>query len=256
MLLLMGLSLQAQEGLLRNDTLPVLMQVKEGDTSYPDDQVEDRFGLNEKEPENKDHSFLHQDSGQVRFGRHWIELSKFTPFKNQSILQSLSFPDSLSYVAMVKVRKGDYRDTIDLKGRRPSPKSILSLQQQWRKANHIPMGAENEDGFGSDCPPGDCSHYFFAVDKKGKLIKADREGSAKLLIPKVKTPEDALFAIHMNDHYARGKYADTGDGFLILANENISHCPIRYADVLYYVNQHGSISVLGKILSQTTNLCY
>lgn len=204
-----------------------------------------------------DYSVLKNDTGFLNIGEYRINLSRFTNYKRESIIGNLSFPDSLVYVAIVNNRGEESTDTTIIRGKKPDPLLIKKLQ---RKPAEIDAYAWQElsrkQGFGNDCPPGNCTHYFIAITKTKRLIKVSNPEDLFKILPRIKTGNDAFFHIVKNDYWPRGKYAKTKDGFLVLLNEKISNCPIDYADILYQVDYNGKLVQLGRVITQKTMLCH
>ncbi len=220
------------------------------------EEIENPYAIEEGANNKIDYSFVKKDTGRLNIGSHWINLARFYNFKQESIMSSLSFPDSLVYVAIVNNRGDDSFDTTIIRGKKPDPLLIKKLQQRpaaidpyaWQELNR-------KLGFGNDCPPGNCTHYFIAITKSKRLIKVSNPDDLAKILPSIKTGNDAFFSIVKNDYWPRGKYAKTKDGFLVLLNEKITNCPIHYADVLYRVGFDGKVSQLGRVITQKTLLC-
>lgn len=220
------------------------------------EEMENPHAIEEGANNRVDYSVATKDTGRLNTGAYWINLSRFYTYKQESIINSLSFPDSLVYVAIVNNRGDDHSDTTIIRGRQPDAVLIKKLQ---KKPANIDAYAWQElsrqQGFGNDCPPGNCTHYFIAITKTKRLIKVSNPDKLVKILPKIKTGNDAFFSIVKNDYWPRGKYAKTTDGFLVLLNEKITNCPIHYADVLYKVGFDGKISQLGRVITQKTMLC-
>lgn len=220
------------------------------------EEMENPYAIEEGTNNRVDYSVATKDTGRLNIGAYWINLSRFYTYKQESIINSLSFPDSLVYVAIVNKRGDDHSDTTIIRGRQPDAMLIKKLQ---KKPANIDAYAWQElsrqQGFGNDCPPGNCTHYFIAITKTKRLIKVSNPDNLVKILPKIKTGHDAFFSIVKNDYWPRGKYAKTTDGFLVLLNEKITNCPIHYADVLYKVGFDGKISQLGRVITQKTMLC-
>ena len=220
------------------------------------EEIENPYAIEEGSNNKIDYSVVKKDTGHLNIGGYRINLSRFYHFKQESVTGSLSFPDSLVYVAIVNNRGDDHSDTTIIRGRQPDAMLINRLQ---KKPANIDAYAWQElsrqQGFGNDCPPGNCTHYFIAITRTKKLIKVVNPDDLVKILPKIKTGNDAFFSIVKNDYWPRGKYAKTTDGFLVLLNEKITNCPIHYADVLYRVGFDGKVSQLGRVITQKTMLC-
>lgn len=221
------------------------------------EETENPYAIEKSTNNSIDYSVVNKDTGRLNIGAYWINLARFYNYKQESIMGSLSFPDSLVYVAIVNNRGEDSFDTTIIRGKKPDPLLIKKLQQRpaaidpyaWQELNR-------KQGFGNDCPPGNCTHYFIAITKTKRLIKVSNPDDLVKILPRIKTGNDAFFSIAKNDYWPRGKYAKTKDGFLLLLNEKISNCPIDYADVLYQIDNNGKQVQLGRVITQKTMLCH
>lgn len=221
------------------------------------EDIENPYAIEKGMNNNIDYSVVNKDTGHLNIGAYWINLARFYNFKQESVIGSLSFPDSLVYVAIINNRGDDSFDTTIIRGKKPNPLLIKKLQQRpaaidpyaWQELNR-------KQGFGNDCPPGNCTHYFIAITKTKRLIKVINPDDLAKILPSIKTGNDAFFSIVKNDYWPRGKYAKTKDGFLVLLNEKISNCPIDYADVLYQIDNNGKQVLLGRVITQKTMLCH
>lgn len=221
------------------------------------EEIENPHAIEEGANDRIDYSVVAKDTGRLNIGEYWINLSRFYSYKQESIINSLSFPDSLVYVAIVNNRGDDSFDTTIIRGKKPDPLLIKKLQQ--RPAAIDPYAWQElsrKQGFGNDCPPGNCTHYFIAITKTRRLIKVSNPDELGKILPRIKTGNDAFFSVVKNDYWPRGKYAKTKDGFLVLLNEKITNCPIHYADILYRIGFDGKISQLGRVITQKTLLCH
>lgn len=220
------------------------------------EEIENPYAIEDGSNNKIDYSVLKKDTGRLNIGAHWINLERFYNFKQESITKSLSFPDSLLYVAIVNNRGDDYTDTTIIRGKKPDALLIKRLQK--KPANIDPYAWQElsrKQGFGNDCPPGNCTHYFIAITKTKRLIKVSNPEDLFKILPTINTGNDAFFSIVKNDYWPRGKYAKIKDGFLVLLNEKITNCPIHYADILYMVGFDGRVSQLGRLITQKTLLC-
>jgi hypothetical protein len=241
------------EGLL----YPPMVRLKKTEAGQSIEELENPYNIEERSQSAMDYSVLKNDTGFLNIGEYRINLSRFTNYKQESIIKSLSFPDSLVYIAIVSNRGDDSFDTTIIRGKKPDPLLIKKLQ---RKPTEIDAYAWQElsrkQGFGNDCPPGNCTHYFIAITSTKRLIKVSNPDDLLKILPRLKTGNDAYFHIVKNDYWPRGKYAKTKNGFLVLLNEKISNCPIDYADVLYQVDYNGKLVQLGRVITQKTMLCH
>jgi len=240
------------EGLLT----PAIIRLENVFENNSIEALENPYKIEERSNSTIDYSALKKNIGFLNIGEFRINLSRFTNYKQESIIKSLSFPDSLVYVAMVKNHGDDKFDTIIIRGKKPDPLLIKKLQQ--RPAAIDPYAWQEirrKEGFGNDCPPGNCTHYFIAITKTKRLIKVSNPDDMFKILPSIKTGNDAFFQVVQNDYRPKGKYIKTKDGFMVLLNEKISNCPIDYADVLYQVDNDGKLVMRGRVITKKTMLC-
>ena len=238
---------------------PLLISVKDEVKSMSLEEMENPYNLTMRPRNDSDYTALNRKSGMYRIGEVSINLSKFRTFEKNIDLARLSFSDSLVYVATVFVNGTNSseefkEDTVLMRGENPRDwKSIKNIsdeldQEPWRLR-------KTAQGFGNDCPPGICTHYFIAVTKSGFLINVKSVDEINKILPVVKTQNDALFLLTLSTNFPNGKYAKTKEGYLILLNRKISDCPIDFADILYQVDKKGKITNLGKVITRKTGLC-
>ena len=238
---------------------PVLISVKDQIRSMSLEEMENPHNLKMRPRNDSDYTALNRKSGMYRIGEVSINLSKFRSFEKNIDVAGLSFSDSLDYVATVFVNGTNAseefkEDTVMMRG-----KNI----QDWKSIKNISEEPDQEfwkirktaQGFGNDCPPGICTHYFMAVTKSGFLINVKTVEEIGKILPVVKTQNDALFLLTLSTNFPNGKYAKTNEGYLILLNRKISDCPIDYADILYQVDKKGKITNLGRVITKKTALC-
>lgn len=239
---------------------PAMISVKQEVSKLSLEEMENPYNLTMRQRNDSDYSAIQKTAGFYRIGEVKINLAKFKFLDTKFNVSSLSFSDSLIYTAIVRVRgtasSEDYNeDTILISG-----EQILNwkeLKKMGTEADPEPWKMKSEvKGFGNDCPPGICTHYFIAVTKSGYIINANNIESLSQMIPIVTTPYDALFFIALNTYFPQGKFAKNQDGYLILLNESISDCPIDYADILYQVDRYGKVKELGRVITRKTALCH
>jgi hypothetical protein len=236
---------------------PVMISVKKEVSKLSLEEMENPYNLKTRLTNDSDYSAIQKTAGFYRIGEVKINLSKFKAFDNNFKISSLSFSDSLIYTAIVRVRGSssseDYQeDTILMRGENivkwEGLKNVEANQEPWK------IKSETK-GFGNDCPPGICTHYFIAVTKSGYVLNASNIETLVNMIPVVKSPYDAMFYIALNTYFPPAQFAKTRDGFLILLNKSISDCPIDYADILYHVDHSGKVKELGRVITRKTALC-
>ena len=239
---------------------PAMISVKQEVSKLSLEEMENPYNLTMRQRNDSDYSAIGRSSGVYRIGEVKINLSKFKPFDNNFKISSLSFSDSLIYTAIVRVigtaSSEDYHEDTTL----ISGEKILN----WKEFKNLGKEADSEPwkiksetkGFGNDCPPGICTHYFMAVTKSGFILNVNNIESLNQMIPFVKTPYDALFFIALNTYFPQGKFAKTQDGYLVLLNKSITDCPIDYADILYHVDRYGKVKELGRVITRKTALCH
>lgn len=240
------------EGLL-NPTMVRLENIFENNSI---EALENPHKIEERTNSTIDYSVLKKNTGFLDIGEFRINLSRFTNYSQEPIIKSLSFLDSLVYIAIVNNRGGDKFDTTIIRGKKPSPSLIKNLQKRPPSIDpYTWQEIRRKEGFGNDCPPGNCTHYFIAITKTNRLIKVSNPDDMMKILPRIKTGNDAFFQIVQNNSRPKGKYAKTKEGFLVLLNEKISNCPINYADVLYRVDNIGNMVQLGRVITKKTTLC-
>ena len=239
---------------------PAMISVKREVSKLSLEEMENPYNLTMRQRKDSDYSAIGRSTGSYRIGEVKINLSKFKAFDNNFKISSLSFSDSLIYTAIVRVRGSssaeDYHeDTILISGEK-----ILNwkeLKKIGTEADPEPWKIKSEtNGFGNDCPPGICTHYFIAVTKSGYILNASNIETLGNMIPVVKSPYDAMFYIALNTYFPPARFAKTRDGYLILLNKSISDCPIDYADILYHVDRYGKAKELGRLITRKTALCH
>ncbi len=236
---------------------PAMISVKQEVSKLSLEEMENPYNLTMRLRNDSDYSAIERSAGLYRIGDVKINLTKFKFLDSKFNVSSLSFSDSLIYTAIVRVRGSssseDYQeDTILMRGENivkwEDLKNVEANQEPWK------IKSETK-GFGNDCPPGICTHYFIAVTKSGFILNANSIESLGQMIPIVKSPYDALFYIALNTYFPPARFAKTRDGFLILLNKSISDCPIDYADILYHVDHYGKVKELGRVITRKTALC-
>lgn len=245
---------------LLNSCSPVLISVKDKVKSMSLEEMENPYNLTMRPRNDSDYTALNRKSGMYRIGEVSINLSKFKSFEKNIDLAKLSFSDSLNYIATVYVNgtsaSEEFKeDTVMMRGEKTQDwKSIKNISEEpdqefWKIR-------KNAEGFGNDCPPGICTHYFMALTKSGFLINVKNVEEISKILPEVKTQNDALFLLTLGTNFTNGKYAKTKEGYLILLNRKITDCPIDYADILYQVDKKGKITNLGRVITRKTALCH
>lgn len=245
---------------LLNACSPVLISSKDKVKSMSFEEMENPYNLTMRQRSDSDYTALNRKSGMYRIGEVSINLSKFRSFEKNIDLAKLSFSDSLDYIATVFVNGTNTseefkEDTVMMRGENPKDwKSIKNISEEpnqefWKIR-------KTAQGFGNDCPPGICTHYFMAVTKSGFFINVKTVEEIGKILPVVKTQNDALFLLTLSTNFPNGKYAKTKEGYLILLNRKISDCPIDYADILYQVDRYGKVKELGRVITRKTALCH
>jgi len=239
---------------------PVMISVKQEVNKLSLEEIENPHNLTMRQRNDSDYSAIQKTVGLYRIGEVKINLAKFEVLEPNFNLSSLSFADSLIYTAIVRVRGSasseDYQeDTVKISGENfINWKGLKNIspevdQEPWKIKTEI-------KGFGNDCPPGNCTHYFLTVTKSGYIINATNIESLSNMIPVIKSPYDAMFYIAVNTYFPPARFAKTKDGYLILLNKSISDCPIDYADILYHVDRYGKVKELGRVITRKTALCH
>jgi hypothetical protein len=221
------------------------------------EEIENPYGLEEGSNTRIEYSALAKDTGFLNIGSYRIRISGLTKREHQEISGKIKFPDSLSFVAMVFLQDGEPRDTIILKGTKPSAALINKLQK--RPADIDPYAWQQINrtlGFGNDCPPGDCRRHIIAITRSNKMIKVTEPEEMVKILPRIHSELDAVFAISKRNYLPTTKTARIKEGYLVLMNEKISDCPINYADVLYKVSFTGKIERMGMVITKKTTLCH
>ncbi len=236
---------------------PVMISVKQEVSKLSLEEMENPYNLTMRLTNDSDYSAIERSAGLYRIGDVKINLAKFKFLDPKFNVSFLSFSDSLIYTAIVRVRGSssseDYQeDSILMRGENivkwEGLKNVEANQEPWK------IKSETK-GFGNDCPPGICTHYFIAVTKSGYILNACNIETLGNMIPVVKSPYDAMFYIALNTYFPPARFAKTRDGFLILLNKSISDCPIDYADILYHVDHSGKVNELGRVITRKTALC-
>jgi hypothetical protein len=239
---------------------PAMISVKQEVSKLSLEEMENPYNLTMRQHNDSDYSAIQRTVGLFRIGDVKINLAKFKLLDPNFNVSSLSFSDSLIYTAIVRVRGSssseDYQeDTVLMRG-----ENIVKwegLKNVVTEANQEPWKIKSETkGFGNDCPPSICTHYFIAITKSGYILNASNIESLGNMIPVVKSPYDAMFYIALNTYFAPARFAKTRDGYLILLNKSISDCPIDYADILYQVDRYGKVKELGRVITRKTALCH
>lgn len=214
----------------------------------------ERYQLEITDGRSGDSSSLNKNNGLLDIGDYRINLIFFSDFSQEAIFQKLSWPDSLLYVAEVATGRNEINDTSVLYSK------ALTITQK-NRLKTTKKRSEFDDlfynyGFGNDCPPGDCKHYFIGLSSNNNIIRVVNPSEIKKILPRVRNPYDAWFMLEGAMYWPRGKYAKVDDGYLVLLNKRTRDCQIDYADILYHVNLKGKVEELGRVLTQKTTLCY
>jgi len=238
-------------------SLPIITRLADSFAKRSLEEIENPYGLEEGSNTRIEYSALSRDTGFLNMGAYRLRLSGFTKRQHQEISGKIKFPDSLSFVAIVFFQDGDPKDTVILRGIKPSDAVINKLQKRPADINPYAWQQLNRTmGFGNDCPPGDCRRHFIAITKSNRLIKVIEPEEMTKILPRIHSELDAVFAITKRNHLPTAKTAKIKDGFLVLLNEKISDCPINYADILYKVSFTGKIEKLGMVITKKTTLCH
>jgi hypothetical protein len=237
---------------------PAMISVKQEVSKLSLEEIENPHNLTMRQRDDSDYSSIQKTAGFYRIGDVKINLAKFKFLDPKFNVSSLSFSDSLIYTAIVRVRGSssseDYQEDTVLMG----GENIL----KWEGLKNIESNLEprkiksETKGFGNDCPPSICTHYFIAVTKSGYVFNVNTSESLSKMIPVIKTPYDAVFYINLNTYFPQARFAKTQHGYLILLNKSVSDCPIDYADILYHVDHSGKVKELGRVITRKTALCH
>jgi hypothetical protein len=237
--------------------LPVITTLPASYAKRSLDEIENPYHLEEGSNTRTEYSMLARDTGYLEIGNYRIRVSAFTKMEHQEITGKIKFPDSLVYVAMVSTQNDESRDTIILKGNKPSSTLIAQLQKKPADIDPYAWQQLNQTmGFGNDCPPGNCRHHFIAITRTKRLIRVSEPQEITKILPRISTAADAAFAIIKRSHLPTVKTAAIKGGFLVLINEKIGDCPIDFADVLYKVSSTGKQERLGMVITKRTTLCH
>ena len=234
----------------------MIVSIKKDVATLSLEEMENPYKLETRKRNDSNFTALTRTSGMYRIGEYQIDMSKFKDARE--INRNYSFASALNYVAVVRVNgssgMGDELkyDTTVLFGKKPS--AFVSTEtpldpSPWK------FKLFNE-GFGNDCPPGVCTHFFIASNSMNELITAMNLEQLKNIIPVIKKPADAVLFVRQDTAPIDGKYAKTNDGYLVLVNRTISECPIDYADILFHVTKKGEIKQLGLVITKKTALCH
>lgn len=235
---------------------PVIISVKQDMARLSLEEMENPYHLETNKRNDSNYTALTRTSGMYRIGAYQVDMSKFKDSK--SLGTAYSFAPGLTYVALIRVNGSDALgdelkyDTTLIYGTKPS--TFISAQNTmdptpWK------FKLFNE-GFGNDCPPGVCTHYFIAINTLNELIVAMNLEQLKNIIPEIKKPVDASLFVRQDIVSMEAKYAKTKDGFLVLVNRTITECPIDYADILFHVSTKGELKQLGMVITKKTVLCH
>ncbi len=232
----------------------IIMKLPDSLLAIPADERYNRYALEIVDGRSENKSALDWKDGLLDIGDYRINLARFSDFEQGKFFNKLSWPDTIAYVAMVSTGRGMGNDTTVLFSRQLTVTQKKRLKQAPKRAGyedfHQPVG------FGNDCPPGDCRHYFIGLSTRNKIIQVNGPGEMNKLIPRTQNPYDAWFVLENASFWPRGKFAKLKDGFLVLLNKKIRDCQIDYADILYHVHENGSSEELGRVLTQKTTLCH
>lgn len=237
--------------------LPVITTLPASYAKRSLDEIENPYHLEEGSNTRTEYSMLARDTGYFEIGNYRIRVSAFTKMEHQELAGKIKFPDSLIYVAMVSTQNDESRDTIILKGIKPSPTLITRLQQKPADIDPYAWQQLNQTmGFGNDCPPGNCRHHFIAITRTKQLIRVTEPQEIIKILPRISNVTDAVFAIIKRTHIPTVKTAAIKGGYLVVVNEKIGDCPIDYADVLYKISTAGKQERLGMVITKRTTLCH
>lgn len=241
----------------KKPALPVISRLPDSFSKRSLEEIENPYGLEEGSNTRVEYSVLARDTGFLNIGAYRIRISGFTKIEHQEVSGKIKFPDSLTFVALIFLQEGEPRDTVVLKGAKPSAALINKIQKSQSDIDPYAWQQLNQtQGFGNDCPPGDCRRHFIAITKSNRLIKVIEPEEMPRILPRIHSSLAAVFAISKRNHLPTAKTAKIKDGFLVLLNEKISDCPIDFADVLYKVSFTGKIEKLGMVISKRTTLCH
>lgn len=235
---------------------PVLFPVDKETQMLSLEEMENPYHLETGNRNDSNYTALTRTSGLYRIGNYQVDMSKFKTVASGD--KQYSFGEQWKYVALVRVNgsnaMGDELtyDTTLLYGNKPT--AFVSIEAVFDAAPWK-FKLFNE-GFGNDCPPGVCSHYFIACNALNEVITAMNLEQLKKIIPFVKKPEDAMLFVRQDIVNMNAKYAKVKDGYLVLVNRTISECPIDYADILFHVARNGDLKQLGLVITKRTALCH
>jgi hypothetical protein len=236
-----------------NATDSIIMKLPDSLLAIPAEERYNRYALEIIDGRSEDKSALGWKDGLLDIGDYRINLAGFNDFVQDKFYGKLSWPDTIVYVAMVSTGRGMSNDTTVLFTKQ------LTVTQKNRLKQVPKRGYEDfqqPPGFGNDCPPGDCRHYFIGLSMRGKIVQVNGPGEMNKLIPRTQNPYDAWFVLENASYWPRGKFAKVKDGYLVLVNKKTRDCQIDYADILYHVHENGSSEELGRVLTQKTTLCH
>lgn len=222
--------------------------------AIPANERYEMYKLEIEDGRSADSSALNRTKGMLYIGDYRINLSFFSDFSQEAFFHKLTWPDSILYVAEVSTGRSVSNDTTIL-----FSKPLTAAQKTRLKPTRKKMDYDNFShnyGFGNDCPPGDCKHYFIGLTTRNNILRVDNPGEIKKLLPRIRNPYDAWFMLEAAMYWPRGKFAKVNDGFLVLINKRTRDCQIDYADILYHVHQSGHVKELGRVLTQKTTLCF
>jgi hypothetical protein len=232
----------------------IIMKLPDSLLAIPADERYNRHGLEIVDGRSENKSALDWHEGLLDIGDYRINLSAFSDFAQEAFFNKLSWPDTIIYVAEISTGRGMGNDTTVLFSRQLTPTQKNRLKQAPKSAGYDDFNQPS--GFGNDCPPGDCKHYFIGLSTRNKITQVNNPSDMNKLIPLVKNPYDAWFVLENSSYWPRGKFAKLKDGYLVLMNKKTRDCQIDYADILYHVHENGISEELGRVLTQKTTLCH
>lgn len=194
---------------------------------------------------NVDYSAMEKKSGIYVIGDTAIHLDSFAFHNVELKYNAVSFDKKFLHIAQISF--GHRRDTVMIKG---SKKSLKTKRQ----LNSYMTYEQESSGFINRCPPGRCYHYYVGVKGNGKRVSANNLRELRVLIPVVKKVSDAFFLIDDNN-FQKGRYYKAGGSYYILINKRVQDCHMTFADILYRVDADGSVTELGRNITEITNLC-
>jgi len=232
----------------------VISKLPDSLLAIPTDERYEMYKLEIEDGRSADSSSLNRTKGMLDIGDYRINLGFFSDFAQEAFFNKLSWPDTIVYVAKVSTGRGMENDTTVLFSRQLTPTQKNRLKQVPKRAGFDDFN--QPAGFGNDCPPGNCKHYYIGLSTRNKITQVNNPSDMNKLIPFIKNPYDAWFVLENSSYWPRGKFAKLKDGYLVLLNKKTRDCQIDYADILYHVHENGMSEELGRVLTQKTTLCH